>query len=492
MKNALVLPVLVLTCISASAADSGPAPNGKNAVPINSFDVAWMLSEEPSSGFEGSPTYCDLDGDGQEEAIVAVGSGTNPPGVDPAYVEAVDPLTGSRLWRAAEGDSGFAYPLCRDVNGDGILDVLSAGRFGDVRALSGVDGSVLWSLNDLNPGQIDSDANTYTPVSAPERPEVVFVSTGGGVEPGDGPRNPGALLAIDLGGNILARWDEPNQAEIYTSPAVKAIGKWHQNILLVIGSGGETLPGSLHFLVYNTFFQVFLPYAEVPSSCANGGFVSSPVLGDITGDYFGSPEVVAADFCGSVAAYNLLGHEIWREATSWPYVTANPLLSDLNNDGVLDVAVCSMAFSPGQPETYELIDASLETFDGPSGAPLWSSPLKLPVFSSPAAADIDGDGVEDLWVPTLHAILPSELTVYSGATGSELLAYGSVSWAGSPVLNDADGDGNIDVLLMDAPPAFAPPFPPVNTILLNLPGVSYDANAAWSGFRGPGHDGYRR
>lgn len=491
MKRALVFLILATLCVSVSAADPARGTETKSG-PVSSFTVAWMLSEDPGVGFEGSPTYCDLDGDGQDEAIVAVGSGAAPMPADPAYVEAVDPRTGSRLWRASQGNSGFAYPLCRDVDGDGLLDVLTAGRFGDVRALSGVDGTVLWSLNALNPGEIDDDANTYAPVSAPERPEVIFVSTGGGVEPSDGPRNPGAVLAIDLNGMVLARWDEPNQAEIYTSPAVKAIGRHHRNILLVVGSGGETLPGSLHFLVYNTFFKLFVPYAEVPSSCATGGFVASPVFGDITGDRFAIPEVVAADFCGSVAAFNVLGHELWRQATSWPYVIANPLLTDLNADGVFDVAVCSIAVNPSLPATFPLLDAALETFDGASGAPLWSSPLKLPPFSSPAAADIDGDGVEDIWVPTQHFFLPSELTVYSGTDGSELVAYGSVSWAGSPVLNDADGDGAIDALVMDAPPVFGPPFPPVNTILLNLPGVAYDANATWSGLRGPDHDGYRR
>ena len=491
MKRALAFSLLATTALSLATADAARAAAATSTF-VNSFDVAWMLGEDPGVGFEGSPTYCDLDGDGQVEAIVAVGSGAAPMPADPAYVEAVDPRTGNRLWRAAQGDSGFAAPLCRDVDHDGTLDVLTAGRFGDVRALSGLDGSVLWSLNTLNPGEIDADANTYAPVSAPERPEVVFVSTGGGVEPADGPRNPGAVLAIDLDGNVLARWDEPAQAEIYSTPAVKAFGWHNRNILLVVGSGGETLPGSLHFLVYNTRFKVFIPYAEVPSSCETGGFVASPVLGDITGDPYAIPEVVAADMCGSVAAFDVLGREIWRRATTWPFVIANPLLTDLDSDGVLDVAVASIAINPSLPETFPLIDAALETFKGTNGDTLWFSPLKLPPFATPAAADVDADGVEDIWVATQHFFLPSELTIYSGADGSELVAYGTVSWAGSPVLEDADGDGSIDALVMDAPPVFMPPFPPVSTLLLNLPGVGFDAGNSYSGFRGPDHDGYRR
>lgn len=490
MRRTLVFSVLVVAAMVASGSGSGVV--AADAGLVGSFSVAWTLGEDPGTGFEGSPVYCDLDGDGQDEAVVAVGSGAGPSPLDLAYIEVVDPVTGSRIWRAAQGDSGFAYPLCRDVDRDGVLDVLTAGRFGDVRALSGVDGTVLWSLNALNPGEIDDDANTYSPASAPERPDLIFVSTGGAVDAGQNPRNPGAVLAVDLDGKVLARWDEPDQAEIYTSPAVKALGPHHRNILLVVGSGGETLPGSLHFLLYNTRFRTFFRYAHVPSSCETGGFVASPVLGDVTGDHFGIPEVVAADFCGSVAAFDLLGHELWRRATSWPYVISNPLLTDLNGDGAFDVAVSNTALNPSRPETFPLIDAALDTFDGRSGDPLWSVPLKLPAFASPAAADVDGDGVEDLWIPTLSFFLPSELTVYSGADGSELVAYGNVNWAGSPVLHDANGDGAIDVLVMDAPPAFAPPFPPVSTILLDLPGVVYDPNAAWSGFRGADHDGYRR
>ncbi len=489
MKSAIVFLILVTTCASVSVADDAAATKSS---PVNSFTVAWMLGEDPGIGFEGTPTYCDLDGDGQDEAVVAIGNGVAPVSGDPAYVEAVDPLTGSRLWRSSQGDAGFAYPLCRDVDGDGVLDVLTGGRLGDVRALSGVDGTVLWSLNAINPGEIDDGANTYSPVSAPERPELIFVTAGGGGGNG-GPRNPGAILAIDLDGNVLARWDEPNQAEIYASPAVMEIGLRSPNIFLVVGSGGETLGGSLHFLVYSIRFNFFVSLAEVPSSCDTGGFVASPVLGDITGDRFAIPEVVASEFCGSVAAFNLLGQELWRQDTSWPYIVSNPLLTDLNGDGVFDVAVGSTALNPSLPETFLLDDAALDTFAGMSGAPIWSTPLKLPVFSSPAAADVDGDGVEDIWVPTFSFFSSSsELTVYSGADGMELVAYGSVNWAGSPILNDADGDGAIDALVTDGPPVLDPPFPPVNTILLNLPGVAFDANAAWSGFRGPDHDGYRR
>jgi PQQ-like domain len=491
MNRALVFLILVATCVSVSAADSGRGAAISKSNLVSSFAVAWTLGEDPGTGFEGSPTYCDLDGDGQDEAIVAVGSGTAPMPLDPAYVEAVDPRTGTRLWRSAQGDAGFAAPLCRDVDGDGVLDVLTGGGFSDVRALSGVDGTVVWSLKALNPGEIEDGANTYSPVSTPERPGLIFVTTGGDVDAGGGPRRPSAVLAVNLHGTVLARWDEPNQAETYTSPAVKAIGLHHRNFLVVVGSGGETLPGSLHFLLYNTVLKHFFHFAEIPSSCETGGFVASPVLGDVTGDHFAIPEVVAVDMCGSVAAFNILGQEIWRQATTWPYTIGNPLLTDVNADGVLDVALCSTAVNPSRPETFALTDAALDTFDGASGAPVWSSPLKLPTFSTPAAADVDGDGVQDIWVATFHFFLPSELTVYSGADGSELVAYGSVSWAGSPILNDADGDGSIDALVMDAPPAFGPPFPPVSTILLNLPGVAIDPDA-WSGFRGPDHDGYRR
>ena len=43
---------------------------------------------------------------------------------------------------------------------------------------------------------------------------------------------------------------------------------------------------------------------------------------------------------------------------------------------------------------------------------------------------------------TQNFFLPSEITVYAGVDGAELVVYGPVSWAGSPLLGDADGDGD--------------------------------------------------
>ena len=66
---------------------------------------------------------------------------------------------------------------------------------------------------------------------------------------------------------------------------------------------------------------------------------------------------------------------------------------------------------------------------------------------------------------------------------------------GTPLLDDIDGDGTLDVLLADAPftaTAFGTGYLPATIKLLPFEGVAFDPDHSFSGFRGPGHDGVRR
>ncbi|HKY64489.1 MAG TPA: hypothetical protein VJR29_13855 [bacterium] len=456
---------------------------------------AWSVAELPGFGVEGSPTYCDLDGDGQDEAIVPA-AWPLPGFGDLSYMNVIDPATGTPVFTTPPGTAGFSHPICRDVNDDGTLDIITAGRFEDVYALSGVDGSRLWALTDQHPDA--PMGNIYAPVGVPQHPDLLFVTTGGGGEQDvGGPRNPGGILAINTDGELLARWAEPNQAEVYSSAAVVAAGQDPRNILVVFGSGGETLPGSLHFLIYNRTFKKFVPIAEIPTACDSGGYIPSPVIGDITGGILHLPEVVAADMCGNVAAFTFWGHELWRRTITPRYIVSNPVLVNLDGKKGYDVVVAGSAFNFSLPETYFERESVVAAFRGKDGAPLWSATLDLPVTSSPVTADADGDGTEDIWVAHLLPGFtgppdPSYLQVLSGKSGSPLLSYGNVNWAGTPVIGDADGDGSLDVLIQDAPADFGGTILESETRLISLDGVPFDPDASYSGFRGINHDGYRR
>ncbi|MBA4373548.1 MAG: hypothetical protein C0402_11885 [Thermodesulfovibrio sp.] len=73
-----------------------------------------------------------------------------------------DPLTVGKLWNANHTWSYGAHELVADLNGDGYPDVISHNLNADIRALSGLDGSQLWALD--NTGATDCDWQTGYPM----------------------------------------------------------------------------------------------------------------------------------------------------------------------------------------------------------------------------------------------------------------------------------------------------------------------------------------
>ena len=450
--------------------------------------VVWET--EIPSGFEGSPTYCDLDGDGLREAVVPVAPTDHP---ELSFLQVVNPLTGEALFRSEDGAASFAYPLCVDVDRDGILDLITGGRTRDIVALSGADGTRLWAASALHPDF--PFANTYTAVAT--RADYFVVTTGGGTPAGEPDRYPGHLLVMGRDGALLAEWEEPNQVEVYSSPAI--LEREDGTNLIAVGSGGEELAGNLYLLAYDPLSNEIREVAAAPSGCDSGGFISSPTFGDIDGD--GEPEVVGTDWCGQVIALSLEGEVLWTATTSHPYTTGNPLLSDLDNDGIFDVVVTSGEFNWSLMETWGNRASSVAALSGLSGEALWNIEVEKYLWASPVSADYNGDFVEDVWVigadiaDDFGTPPPSPLFVLDGRSGETLLSVESFSAMGTPLLDDIDGNGTLDLLIMDAPfsaTAFGTGFVPGTLSLIEFPGVPFDAGASFSGFRGPAHDGYRR
>ena len=169
---------------------------------------------------------------------------------------------------------------------------------------------------------------------------------------------------------------------------------------------------------------------------------STPAIADVTGD--GRPEIVVASLDGTVEALRMSdGSRIWSTSVGRTAIQASPVIADLDGDGAPDVVIGTM-------------DGRILWLDGPTGhiVRTWHQlePLHCPpgtdcrpdgFFATPTVVDLNGDGVLDIVAPSW------DHTVYAWSSSGPLLwrTYLEDTLWSSPVAADIDGDGRVELVL---------------------------------------------
>ena len=237
---------------------------------------------------------------------------------------------------------------------------------------------------------------------------------------------------------------------------------------IILGTRAEKCSSSGCSLDAPTLLVVMRPNGSIKWSVNPGGpILSSPAAADINND--GKLEVVVTiggdvgdtKHQGAVVAYDNAGHELWRFLTQdsdgngyREGVFSSPLLCDVNGDGYKEIAFGAW------DQRFYLLDHS--------GQPLWSN---LPpgatgpgflngdtVWSSPACADLDGDGQKEIIIGTdiSHGgFLPDGtqpddggyLYVLSAAGQILVRRYFAETIYSSPTIGDINGDGRSEIVV---------------------------------------------
>ena len=164
-------------------------------------------------------------------------------------VAALDGGTGQLLWYSPSYMEVFALRCGGiDVNRDGQVDCLAAGRVGVLYAINSANGSVLWEGDRQ---AINVSWNVFTPALIDDLdgdgiPEIL-IANGGNQQyrPYKKNRDAGQLLVLrgKTGKSIGRGYRMPDGHETYMSPVIMTVQD--NSKIVLFGSGGETVGGSL-------------------------------------------------------------------------------------------------------------------------------------------------------------------------------------------------------------------------------------------------------
>ncbi|MBN2006010.1 MAG: VCBS repeat-containing protein [Anaerolineae bacterium] len=297
----------------------------------------------------------------------------------------------------------YASPTLADLDGDGNLDIVIGGRDAMVYAVDS-DGVLLW--------QFDAAAalNAVAPIAGTSRIDS-------------------AVAVGDLDGN--------GQIEVVIAASAEAghLSGYNGGVV-VLNRLGVLQPGWPQLSLDHGTPESRDGYME--------GFYSSPALGDLDGD--GDLEIVAGSWDMRVYAW----HHDGSLVKGWPRfafdsVWSSPALADLDRDGRLEVIIGVDAHDPG-------IGGYLHVFRyDATEMPGFPKGIDQTIYSSPAIADLNGDGWLDIVVGTGNYYAGAEYAVYAwDRLGNALPGWPAATGGyvlGAPSVGDIDGDSQPEVVV---------------------------------------------
>ena len=425
------------------------------ANPFNGVDV----------GVNSTPSFADLDGDGDLDAVVGENTGTlhyfenTGSAIAPAFTErtgAANPFDGVDVGQ--ESAPSFA-----DLDGDGDLDAIVGERFGALHyfentgtaiapafiartgPFNGVDvGSFCRpSFADLDgDGELDAvvgayDGNLrYFRNTTPPAPD--FAEQTGAANP---------LNTVDVGA-----FSTPSFADLDGDGDLDAVvGEYDGTLRYFENTGSAIAPA----------FTARTGTAN-PFDGVDGGIDSAPSFADLDGD--GDLDAVAGEFNGTLHYFENTGSATAPAFTARtgaanpfndvdPGYLSAPSFADLDGDGDLDAVVGA---NDGTLHYFENTgSATAPTFTARTGAANPFDGVDVGDLSAPSFADLDGDGDLDAIVGASNGTLhyfentgTATAPTFTERTGAANPFNGvDVGNRSAPSFADLDGDGDPDAVI---------------------------------------------
>ena len=237
------------------------------------------------------------------------------------------------------------------------------------------------------------------------------------------------LYALDSNGRVL--WTFAGKWDL--GPAAIADLDHDGTMEVVVEEGAHQPLGGLNLTVLNAANgTVMWKYTDVRIYWEEG-FSSSPIIYDVNGD--GVDDLTLGSFDRYV--YTFSGKDggiLWKSPVFEHYIRTSPAFADLDGDGEMDFVVWD---NHAVTRAYSIKTHRL----------LWEQRLGYGVASDPAIGDLNGDGRPEI---VFSLVVSGGITVLRG-DGSIL--WTNTNWTyfyHSPTLVDVNGDGMPDVIQGDS------------------------------------------
>jgi hypothetical protein len=236
---------------------------------------------------------------------------------------------------------------------------------------------------------------------------------------------------------------------IQSSPAIRDLsGDGKGDVVVGTMDGRVVMLDGPTGAVLRTFRQGAPQHCPAGQDCRPDGFFATPAIADINGD--GILDIIAPSYDHSVYAWSKTGGLLWRrylEDTLW----SSPVVTDIDRDGRPEIVLGGDIWA-GNPlgKPYGGLTWILKR-DGSTYPGYPKSTPGQTVWSSPAVADLNGDGYKDVIVGTganWGEPAGRSVNAFTAKNGGNLPGWpvavdGRV--VASPAIGDVDGDGQLDV-----------------------------------------------
>jgi len=424
---------------------------GDSTHPVWQKDTAIFASVNTVIGTDSKPAFADLDGDGDLDMLVGIGEsffGGVTAGITMGFRN-----TGSKFLPNFVQDSTLvvgipdigrnAYPVLRDLDNDGKIDLLF-GR--DLLTFvyyknTGTANVPVWTSNSLFSG---TEAKTYwkdpslCDLDGDGDLDLIYGTSDGtfyfyqNIGTASTPQfqyNPAYFQVIRIDGNAasvsFADFDHDGDNDFVS-------GDWLGKFQYFRNDGSSTSP---------KFTRTTTSFSSITVTS-----YSAPVFVDIDGD--GDYDIVSGALDGKIYCFINSGSSFSQNTTLFAGIDAGwqsaPALADLDGDGDLDMIIGA-----------EDAD-SLRFYKNVSGAFITDNSfidgVTSPSYGHPTFADVDNDGDYDLIIGGISGNLRFYENVGSKSLPfwgrfDEVFANVSVRQNAAPGFADLDGDGKVDIVL---------------------------------------------